>query len=54
MTNHSTANQSKHNKLFKAATLFWLVLVVAIVFGYSLGKDMALRDNVRDAAVAQR
>ncbi len=54
MTNHSTANQSKHNKLFKAATLFWLVLVVAIVFGYGLGKDMALRDNVRDAAVAQR
>jgi hypothetical protein len=32
----------------------WLAaLVCVIVFGYSYGKDMALRDNARDAAMVQ-
>jgi hypothetical protein len=32
----------------------WLaIFACVIVFGYSYGKDMALRDNVRDAAMVQ-
>lgn len=32
----------------------WLVVFACvIVFGYSYGKDMALRDNARDAAMVQ-
>lgn len=32
----------------------WLaVFVCVVVFGYSYGKDMALRDNDRDAAMVQ-
>ncbi|MFL0670180.1 MAG: hypothetical protein ACJLS3_01725 [Erythrobacter sp.] len=32
----------------------WLAaFVCVVVFGYSYGKDMALRDNARDAAMVQ-
>jgi hypothetical protein len=32
----------------------WLAtFVCVIVFGYSYGKDMALRDNARDVAMVQ-
>jgi len=32
----------------------WLVaFMCVVVFGYSYGKDMALRDNARDAAMVQ-
>jgi hypothetical protein len=32
----------------------WLAaLVCMVVFGYSYGKDMALRDNARDTAMVQ-
>jgi len=57
VTNHSTANQSGRKKLTNATSLFLLALVAIIVFGYfgyKVGKDMALRDNARDAAAAQR
>jgi hypothetical protein len=30
-----------------------VAFVCVIVFGYSYGKDMALRDNTRDAAMVQ-
>ncbi|WP_197273700.1 hypothetical protein [Porphyrobacter sp. AAP60] len=30
-----------------------VTFVCVIVFGYSYGKDMALRDNARDAALVQ-
>ena len=40
----------KHAK--KAVPLFALVLLVMVVFGYSVGKDMALRDNSADRAEA--
>lgn len=36
----------------KAISLFALVLLVFVIFGYSFGKDMALRDNARDRAEA--
>ena len=32
----------------------WLAaFIVVLAFGYSYGKDMALRDNARDAAMVQ-
>ena len=30
---------------------WWVVLLFVIVAGYSIGKDRALTDNARDAAV---
>ena len=30
---------------------FWIALPIVLFFGYIVGKDMALRDNARDAAV---
>ncbi len=30
---------------------WWVALVVVVMMGYTLGKDMALRDNSRDEAV---
>ena len=33
---------------------WWVVLVVILVAGYSIGKDLALRDNVRDAQAQVR
>ena len=38
-------------KAMSALGLFFAVLAVAVFFGYSVGKDMALRDNARDAAI---
>jgi hypothetical protein len=33
----------------------WLIAFVLVVcFGYMIGKDMAMRDNVRDAAAADK
>ncbi len=29
---------------------WWVALTIVIFFGYSLGKDIALRDNKADAA----
>ena len=29
---------------------WWVALVVVVIMGYTFGKDMALRDNVRDQA----
>ena len=28
----------------------WVALIIVIFFGYSVGKDLALRDNKTDAA----
>jgi hypothetical protein len=28
---------------------WWIALAVVVVFGYSVGKDMAMRDNAADA-----
>jgi hypothetical protein len=28
---------------------WWIILAVAVMFGYSVGKDMAMRDNAADA-----
>ena len=33
---------------------WWVALCVFAVFGYTIGKDMALRDNARDSAEASR
>jgi len=41
----------RHKKAVGALGLFFAVIAVACIFGYSIGKDMALRDNARDAAV---
>jgi hypothetical protein len=37
----------------KAIPVFALVLLVMIVFGYTVGKDMALRDNAADRAATR-
>ncbi|MGV3553802.1 MAG: hypothetical protein ACO1OD_00950 [Croceibacterium sp.] len=37
----------------KALPVFVLVLLVMVVFGYTVGKDMALRDNAADRAAAE-
>lgn len=31
---------------------FWIAAVIAIFFGYTVGKDRALRDNAMDARQA--
>ena len=36
----------------KAVPVFALLLLVMVVFGYSVGKDMALRDDAADRAEA--
>ena len=28
---------------------WWIILAVVLMFGYSVGKDMAMRDNAADA-----
>lgn len=28
---------------------WWIILAVVVMFGYSVGKDMAMRDNAADA-----
>ena len=33
---------------------WWVTLVVIVVAGYAVGKDLALRDNARDAQVQVR
>ena len=33
---------------------WWLALVIVIVAGYSVGKDLALRDDARDSQVQAR
>ena len=38
------------HKLMRYSSLFFVWLAIAIFFGYSVGKDMALRDNAHDAA----
>ncbi|MGB3739919.1 MAG: hypothetical protein WA948_11290 [Pontixanthobacter sp.] len=37
------------HKLMRYSSSFFIWLAIAIFFGYSVGKDMALRDNARDA-----
>ena len=37
----------------KAIPVFVLVLLVMVVFGYTVGRDMALRDNAADGAAAE-
>lgn len=41
---------TKRNKAAMWIGIFALVVVVASCAGYNVGKDMALRDNARDAA----
>ncbi|GAB5347942.1 hypothetical protein [Alteriqipengyuania sp. 357] len=41
----------RREKAVWALWLFFAVLVVFVVSGYSLGKDMAQRGNARDAAI---
>jgi len=31
---------------------WWLALIVVIIAGYSIGKDMAIRDNLRDTSAS--
>ncbi len=36
------------------AAMSWLAaMICVVVFGYAYGKDMALRENARDAAMVQ-
>ena len=44
---------SLHSKIMVALSSFAALVAIAAVFGYSFGKDMALRDNARDAAAAK-
>lgn len=39
-------------KIIQFLSLFTFVIGIMIFFGYTVGKDMAVRDNARDAAVA--
>ena len=32
---------------------WWTALICVLIFGYSFGKHMALRDNARDVAMVQ-
>ena len=39
-----------HRRILLWLGSFWGILTIAVVLGYSFGKDMALRDNARDDA----
>lgn len=42
--------QSRRKGMIVTSAMF-LLLAIAVVSGYSVGKNMALRDNARNAAV---
>ena len=42
-----------HRKVAGGLTLFVFVLAVTTVFGYTFGKDMALRDNAAELQGAE-
>ncbi len=54
MTEQSGKSRSVEQKLAKFLTSFVVLLGIAIFFGYSAGKDRAMRDNAREAALADR
>ena len=37
-------------KTYIAANWFWIALMIIVIFGYAVGKDIALRDNARENA----
>ena len=50
MNEPAQAKAGIHSKIMAALSSFAVLIAIAAVFGYSFGKDMALRDNARDAA----
>ncbi|MBB3033282.1 hypothetical protein [Alteriqipengyuania lutimaris] len=50
MSGSGSKATGRHKKAMWALGLIFAVVVVFVVFGYSVGKDMALQDNARDAA----
>jgi len=50
MSGAESVATGRHKKTLGALGLFFGVIAVAVIFGYSVGKDMALSDNARDAA----
>ncbi|MBL4595292.1 MAG: hypothetical protein JKX99_01810 [Robiginitomaculum sp.] len=42
-----------YDKLNAIAKSFWFLAIIAIIFGYNIGKDRALRDNARDNAATE-
>jgi len=40
-------------KEYIATNWFWVALVIVIFFGYSYGKDMALREHAENQTVSQ-
>jgi hypothetical protein len=38
----------QHFKSMLSQNRWWIALVILVAMGYSVGKDMALRDNARD------
>ena len=41
-----------HRRILLWLGSFWGIVMIAVVLGYTFGKDMALRDNARDDARA--
>jgi len=39
-------------KLFRGLSGLFVAIMIAAIFGYNVGRDMALRDNAREALVA--
>ena len=50
MTEKSGNSRTFEKKMVKILSSFAVLLAIAIFFGYSAGKDMALRENARDIA----
>ena len=53
MKSSAQTKANLHSKIMMALSSFAVLIAIAAVFGYSFGKDMALRDNARDAAASQ-
>ena len=53
MKNSAQTKANLHSKIMMALSSFAVLIAIAAIFGYSFGKDMALRDNARDATASQ-
>lgn len=54
MTGYDFRTQSARNRSVTLSSSFLLLLAFAVIGGYTVGKDRALRDNAREAAAAMR
>ena len=54
MAKQWSENVLVHTKMTKILSSIFVVIAIMTFFGYTVGKDMALRDNARDAALAGR